>query len=151
MRQTLFGEICKEAQAAWTKVYAGKTKVSYRALSPLKAMHRKLNGLTFLEPRVAPVADLIESAMLSVPKRGKISGPHLVLLQGLVSMLRDPHLLLDHGQKVIDGASPGNIISHLSDDNLGSAVCDSDESEQEQEPETPSGPQQKYVDSLGLW
>ena len=149
--QALFGEISKEAQAAWTKVYAGKTEVSHKALSPLKAMHRKLNGLTFLEPRVAPVADLIEAAMLSVPKRGKISGPHLVLLQGLVSMLRDPNLLLDHGQKVIDGASPGNIISRLSVDNLGSAVCDPDESEQGQEPETPSGPQPKYVDSLGLW
>ena len=149
--QALFGEISKEAQAAWTKVYAGKTEVSHKALSPLKAMHRKLNGLTFLEPRVAPVADLIEAAMLSVPKRGKISGPHLVLLQGLVSMLRDPNLLLDHGQKVIDGVSPGNIISHLSVDNLDLTVYEPDESEQELEPETSSGPQQKYVDSLGLW
>ena len=147
----LFGEISKEAQAVWTKVYAGKTEVSHKALSPLRAMHRKLTGLSFLEPRVAPVADLIEAAMISIPKRGKISGPHLVLLQGLVSMLRDPCLLLDHGQKVIDGTAPGHIISHLSSDNHGFDIYGSGDFQQEEEVESSSVPQQKYVDSLGLW
>lgn len=150
---TLFGEISKEAQAVWNKVYAGKTEVSHKALSPLRSMHSKLNGLSFLEPRVAPVADLIEAAMLSVPKRGKISGPHLILLQGLVSMLRDPNLLLDHGQKVIEGADPRTVISHLSVGHPGSIAYEPDESESESEDslESQSFPQQKYVDSLGLW
>lgn len=149
--QTLFGEISKEAQAIWSKVYAGKTEVSHKALSPLRSMHSKLNGLSFLEPRVAPVADLIEAAMLSVPKRGKISGPHLVLLQGLVSMLRDPNLLLDHGQKVIEGAAPGTIISHLSAGHPGLIAYEPYEPEPEDIIESQSLPQQKYVDSLGLW
>ena len=149
--QNLFGEISKEAQVVWEKVYAGKTEVSHKALSPLKSMHRKLSGLTFLEPRVAPVADLIEAAMLSIPKRGKISGPHLVLLQGLISMLRDPDLLLDHGQKVIDGTSHSNIISCLSIDSPGLNIPESEDTDLVEETESPSSPQQKYVDSLGLW
>ena len=97
------------------------------------------------------MADLIEAAMLSVPKRGKISGPHLVLLQGLVPMLRDPTLLLEHGHKVIDGAAPGNILPHLAAANPGLSVYEPEEPEQEEEPSSPSVPQQKYVDSLGLW
>ena len=147
---TLFGEISKEAQAIWSKVYAGKTEVSHKALSPLRSMHKKLTGLTFLEPRVAPVADLIEAAILSIPKRGKIIGPHLVLLQGLVSMLRDPDLLLDHGQKVIDGVHPGTLITRLSPNNLNKNLSAQEGSNSDQEIEI-STAKQKYLDSLGLW
>lgn len=68
---TLFGEISKRAKNIWSKTYAGKTEVSHRALSPLKIMHQKLIGLSFLEPRVVPVADLIEEALNSVPKEAK--------------------------------------------------------------------------------
>jgi hypothetical protein len=142
--QTLFGEVATEAKTIWQKVYAGKTEVSHKALSPLKNLHRKLTGLSFVEPRVAPVADLIEAALNSMPKRGLINGPHLVLLQGLVSLLRDPGSLLEHGQKVIEGHSPGQILQ-----TLGTPP-------EEEEPElsvlplpTAAGPQ--FVDSLGLW
>lgn len=151
LSQSLFGEISKEAQAIWTKVYAGKTEVSHKALSPLRSMRSKLNGLTFLEPRVAPIVDLIEIAMLSVPKRGKIFGPSLILLQGLVSMLRDPNLLLDQGQKIIDGADPCTFLSYRSTDGAWSSASESDESIQEDSVESQTVSQQKYVDSLGLW
>jgi outer membrane receptor protein involved in Fe transport len=94
--QTLFGEISKEAQVVWNKVFAGKTEVSHKALSPLKAMRQKLSGLSFVEPKVAPIADLIESAVSSVPKRGLISGQPLLTIQGLVSVLKDPALLREY-------------------------------------------------------
>jgi hypothetical protein len=147
--QTLFGEVSNEARVIWQKVYAGKTEVSHKALSPLKNLHRKLTGLSFVEPRVAPVADLIEAALNSMPRRGLINGPHLVLLQGLVALLRDPCLLLEHGQKVIDGHSPGQLLQ-----NLGGILQTRNDSQSEEEAELPvlpaaAGPQ--FVDSLGLW
>lgn len=132
-------------------MYAGKTEVSHKALSPLRSLRSKLSGLTFLEPRVAPVVDLIEVALLSVPKRGKIIGPHLILLQGLVSMLRDPNLLLDHGQKIIDGADPCTFLSYRSTDGAWPSASEPDEPIQEDAIESQTVPQQKYVDSLGLW
>ena len=143
--QTLFGEVAAEAKTIWQKVYAGKTEVSHKALSPLKNLHRKLTGLSFVEPRVAPVADLIETAFKSMPKRGLINGPHLVLLQCLVALLRDPMSLLEHGQKVIDGHSPNQVLQTLSPP------------QETEEPETLESPvfseasSPQFVDSLGLW
>ncbi|UQZ90622.1 DUF3150 domain-containing protein [Deltaproteobacteria bacterium Smac51] len=144
---TLFEEIAKEARLAWNKVYSGKTELSHKALSPLKTMHRKLVGLSFVEPRAAPAADLIEEAMRGVPKRGLISGPPLVMLQGLVSMLRDPRLLVEHGQKVIEGHSPHEVIyglNRIADETIELEPADSNHS-----PEPPAV--KPIVDSLGLW
>lgn len=53
---TLFDEVAKAASEAWQRCYAGKTEITRKALSPLKSIHEKLLGLTFVEPRVAPVA-----------------------------------------------------------------------------------------------
>ncbi len=142
--KTLFGEVASEAKNIWHKVYAGRTEVSHKALSPLRKLHSKLAGLSFVEPRVAPVADLIAAAMNSMPKKGFINGPHLVLIQGLVALLRDPGALLEHGQKVIDGHNPDQILNSL-------ARTASPEEDEATCPLPPSigGPQ--FVDSLGLW
>ncbi len=48
--QTLFGEVAREARNIWHKVYAGRTEVSHKALSPLRNLHQKLVGLSFVEP-----------------------------------------------------------------------------------------------------
>jgi len=145
---TLFDEISKEARKIWSKVYAGKTEVSHKALSPLKALHQKLSGLSFVEPRVLPVTDLIEAAMVNLPKRGLITGSHLVMLQGLVSMLSDPSLLLEHGQKIINGHTTASILSGLTDDASETEFTDKQNNADSTQP---SAINQQYVDSLGLW
>jgi hypothetical protein len=110
---TLFGEISKDAQGIWNKVYAGKTEVSHKALSPIKAMRQKLMDLSFVESMVVPVISVIDEAIASVPKRGLIRGQHLLVLQGLVSVLRDPVSLRELGEKVLSGQQPLAILSGL--------------------------------------
>jgi hypothetical protein len=172
--QALFGEISSDARAIWSKVYAGKTEVSHRALSPLKTMRDKLVGLSFVEPRAAPVADLIETAIQALPKRGLITGGSLVTLQGLVSMLRDPELLLEHGQKLINGRTASEVLSgiklqndknagkfYYSDDpddldGLDAPDVQADIGEQDEFADKPLADKAKtdnrhFVDSLGLW
>ena len=100
---TLFDEVAKAAGEAWTRCYAGKTEITRKALSPLKSIYDKLMGLTFVEPRVAPVAELLDTAFRSIPKRGAITGSILLMLQGLVSLLRNPQALMEHGQMILDG------------------------------------------------
>lgn len=107
---TLFDEIAKAAGEAWHRCYAGKTEVTRKALSPLKAMYDKLMGLTFVEPRVAPVAELLDTAFRSIPKRGAITGSTLVMLQGLVSLLQNPQALMEHGQMILDGRKNSHKI-----------------------------------------
>ena len=100
---TLFGEIAKAAGEAWQRCYAGKTEITRKALSPLKTMYDKLMRLTFVEPRVQPVAELLDVAFRSIPKRGPITGSLLVMLQGLVALLQNPKALMEHGQMILDG------------------------------------------------
>lgn len=107
---TLFDEIAKAAGEAWHRCYAGKTEITRKALSPLKAMYDKPMGLTFVEPRVAPVAELLDTAFRSIPKRGAITGSTLVMLQGLVSLLQSPQALMEHGQMILDGRKNSHKI-----------------------------------------
>lgn len=107
---TLFDEIAKAAGEAWHRCYAGKTEITRKALSPLKAMYDKFMGLTFVEPRVAPVAELLDTAFRSIPKRGAITGSTLVMLQGLVSLLQNPQALMEHGQMILDGRKNSHKI-----------------------------------------
>jgi len=111
--QTLFGEVSKAATEAWHKCFAGKTEITRKALSPLRTIHLKLSGLSFVEPRVSPVADLIHTAFEHLPKRGRIEGANLLMLQGLVSLLRDTDALIEHGQKIMDGTTSKDLLSLL--------------------------------------
>ena len=111
--QTLFGEVSKAATEAWHKCFAGKTEITRKALSPLRTIHQKLSGLSFVEPRVSPVADLIHTAFEHLPKRGRIEGANLLMLQGLVSLLRDTDGLIEHGQKIMDGTTSKDVLSIL--------------------------------------
>ena len=108
--QTLFGEVSKAATEAWHKCFAGKTEITRKALSPLRTIHQKLSGLSFVEPRVSPVADLIHTAFEHLPKRGRIEGANLLMLQGLVSLLRDTDALIEHGQKIMDGTTSKDLL-----------------------------------------
>ena len=110
---TLYEEISKFAGETWKNCYEGKTEVTRKALSPLKTMHEKLMGLTFIEPRVSSIADLIRTALDSIPQRGPITGGKLLMLQGLVAMLKTPSDIVEHGQKILDGQSPDTVLGTI--------------------------------------
>ena len=110
---TLFGEVAKSAEDIWRRVYHGKTEVTHKALSPLRTLHAKLTGLSFVEPHVASVADIVQTALLRMPKKGNITGPDLLLLQGLVCLLKDSTALVGHAQKIIEGYEPNFVLDAL--------------------------------------
>ena len=110
---TLFDEVAKSADDIWRRVYHGKTEVTHKALSPLRTLHAKLTGLSFVEPHVAPVADIVQAALLRMPKKGNITGTDLLLLQGLVCLLKDSVALVGHAQKVIEGYGPAFVLDAL--------------------------------------
>ena len=90
---TLFSEVARSAEEIWRRVYEGKTEVTHKALSPLRTLHGKLTGMSFVEPHVAPVTDIIQAALKRIPVKGNITGPDLLMLQGLVCLLRDSAVL----------------------------------------------------------
>jgi len=110
---TLFDEIAKAASEAYNKSYQGKTEITRKALSPLKNIREKLSDLSFVEPRVNPVAKLIDSALNKIPKRGAIIDTDLLMLQGLLLLLTNTNSLTTYAQEILDGKSNDDILSSL--------------------------------------
>ncbi len=110
---TLFNEIARSATETWDRCYAGKIKVNHKALSPLRSIHSKLNGLSFVDPRVLPISDLLQTAFDKVPSRGFIRDGDLLMLQGVVSLLREPALLVENAQKIINGRTAEDLLESL--------------------------------------
>ena len=150
---TLFDEVAKAAGEAWTRCYAGKTEITRKALSPLKSIRDKLMGLTFVEPRVAPVAELLDTAFRSIPKRGAITGSILIMLQGLVALLQNPQALMEHGQMILDGRKNSHKIleSLLMTECAVQVESEKSSEEQEGEPLFDDETLPPVIESHGLW
>ncbi len=75
---TLFDEVAKAAADTWKRCFEGKDKVTHKALSPLRSIHSKLAGLSFVEPREMSVVDRLDTAFNRMPKLGHTEGvpPH---------------------------------------------------------------------------
>lgn len=72
-----------------------------------------MRGLSFIEPHVMPVAEIIQAAIKRMPPKGNIGGTDLLLLRGLVGLLRDSENLVLHAQKFIEGYGPATILDAL--------------------------------------
>ena len=110
---TLFDEVAKTAKDAFNKSFVNKSMITRKALSPLKSIQQKLSDLSFIEPRVAPVASLIETAIAKIPGRGAIQGNDLLLFQVLLVNLSDPVAITKYAQEIIDGRSKEDILAGL--------------------------------------
>ena len=84
--------------------------MTHKALSPLRTLQQKLSGLTFINPHVSPVVDVIQTVFNRIPKKGNITGVDLVMLQGLVCLLRDPDALIAHAARLIEGYGPASVL-----------------------------------------
>ena len=143
---TLFEEIARDAADTWKRCFADKTEVTRKALCPLKAMQQKLHGLSFLEPRVLPVTELIQAALDSVPRRGAVDGNLLIMLQGMVCLMQNPQALMEHGQKLLDGQQQAGDVLRILEQSMPDRGA-SDESEDDD-----SAPSNKpIIESHGLW
>lgn len=157
---TLFTEVARSADEIWKKVYMGKTEVTHKALSPLRTLHEKLIGLSFVEPHVAPVAEIIKSAINRVSPKGNITGTELLMLQGLVCLLKDSENLVLHSQKLIEGYGPATVLDSLiANSEITPESTDKTPSVDEQQiitdepilPEIPVIPTKPVIPSMGLW
>lgn len=140
--------------------------MTHKALSPLRTLHGKLTGLSFVEPHVAPVAEIIEAALKRIPVKGTITGPDLLMLQGLVCMLKDSGTLVLHAQKLIEGYGPATVLDALLSgagsstsgepsgvDNIVDGQADEANSSDDAPvlPEIPATTPSPEIPSMGLW
>ncbi len=85
---SLLGQVCSEvrqsARAAYRASFHNKAQVTRKALRPIHAIRKKLDGLAFLDPLIPSTIEAIDLALATVPDKGPIEGTTLNLLAGLL-------------------------------------------------------------------
>jgi len=79
----------------------GKDQVTRNALRPIRRMRDKLDGLGFLDYRVAPVVGTIDALLARVPDKGAITGSILQEILATAMLLADPDKTRRHGEGLL--------------------------------------------------
>jgi len=94
----LFDEVAAKARESLEESIQGRSRVTQKALRPVRAIQHKLDGLCFLDPRVAPVVAWVRESLERLPKAGHIEGSDLVALETMVATLSDPDRVIALGE-----------------------------------------------------
>ena len=75
------------AKQTWKQSYQGQREVGQKALRPLRAMVRKIEGLVFLEPGLNDLIEGLKETLAALPSKGVIKGRQLAEACGILSVL----------------------------------------------------------------
>lgn len=90
LSEQMFYEIAVEANQFIEQSLIGKEQVTRNVVRPLKRMRDKLDGLGFLDYRVAPVVCTIDRLLSRIPSKGAIEGNILQEIFATALLLADP-------------------------------------------------------------
>jgi hypothetical protein len=105
LSEQMFHEIAVEANHLIEQSLLGKDQVTRSALRPIKRIRDKLDGLGFLDYRVAPVVTTIDNLLTRIPDRGAIEGSLLQEILATAMLLADPDKTRRHGEGLLAGQS----------------------------------------------
>ncbi|WGS83945.1 DUF3150 domain-containing protein [Methylomonas sp. UP202] len=97
----LFHEVAVDAQLLLEQSLIGKEQVTRNALRPIKRIRDKLDGLGFLDHRVAPIVRWIDTLLQTIPSRGAIEGALLQEILAMTLLLANPDQLRRHGEGLL--------------------------------------------------
>jgi len=86
----VFHDIALMARETLTTSFQGKTVVTRRALSPLRTMRDKLDGLSFVDSRFQIVVAELDRLITTAPKRAPITGHLLTQIRQFLSLAAQP-------------------------------------------------------------
>jgi hypothetical protein len=98
LSDTLFLEVAQDAADLVENSLLGRQSATRKALSPLKKMRDKLDGLAFLDHRVNRVVQTLDELLGRVPKTGPLDGAYLQEVFALALLLSDPDKTRRHGE-----------------------------------------------------
>jgi hypothetical protein len=102
----MFYEISVEANQLIEQSLLGKEQVTRNALRPIRRMRDKLDGLGFLDHRVAPIVSTIDDLLVRIPTKGAIEGPILQAILATAMLLSDPDKTRRHGEGLLVHQTP---------------------------------------------
>ncbi|QPK61685.1 DUF3150 domain-containing protein [Methylomonas sp. LL1] len=106
LSEQMFYEISVEANQLIEQSLLGKEQVTRNALRPIRRMRDKLDGLGFLDHRVAPVVSTIDDLLTRIPNKGAIEGCILQEILATAMLLSDPDKTRRHGEGLLAGQLP---------------------------------------------
>ncbi|MFA5920800.1 MAG: DUF3150 domain-containing protein [Methylococcaceae bacterium] len=101
MSAQMFYEISVDANQFIEQSLLGKDQVTRNALRPIRRMRDKLDGLGFLDYRVAPVVNTIDDLLARIPDKGAIAGGILQEILATAMLLADPDKTRRHGEGLL--------------------------------------------------
>jgi len=101
LSEQMFYEISVEANHLIEQSLLGKDQVTRNALRPIRRMRDKLDGLSFLDYRVAPVIGTIDALLARIPGKGAITGSILQEILATAMLLADPDKTRRHGEGLL--------------------------------------------------
>lgn len=106
LSEQMFYEISVEANQLIEQSLLGKDQVTRNALRPIRRMRDKLDGLGFLDHRVAPVVSTIDDLLARIPNKGAIEGSILQEILAAAMLLSDPDKTRRHGEGLLVAQPP---------------------------------------------
>ena len=106
LSEQMFHEIAVDANLLVEQSLLGKEHVTRNALRPIKRIRDKLDGLSFLDHRVAPVIATIDELLGKIPIRGSIEGGLLQEILATAMLLADPDRTRRHGEGLLAAQAP---------------------------------------------
>jgi len=106
LSEQMFHEIAVDANLLVEHSLLGKEQVTRNALRPIKRIRDKLDGLSFLDYRVAPVVATIDALLGKIPTRGSIEGSLLQEILATAMLLADPDKTRRHGEGLLAAQAP---------------------------------------------
>jgi Protein of unknown function (DUF3150) len=106
LSEQMFHEIAVDANLLVEQSLLGKEQVTRSALRPIKRIRDKLDGLGFLDHRVAPVVSTIDDLLARIPNKGAIEGSLLQEILATAMLLSDPDKTRRHGEGLLEAQPP---------------------------------------------
>ena len=101
LSEQMFYEISVDANQFIEQSLLGKDQVTRNALRPIRRMRDKLDGLGFLDYRVAPMVNTIDELLAKIPNKGAIAGGILQEILATALLLADPAKTRRHGEGLL--------------------------------------------------
>ena len=136
LSEQMFHEIAVDANLLVEQSLLGKEHVTRNALRPIKRIRDKLDGLSFLDHRVAPVVATIDDLLGKIPNRGTIEGSLLQEILATAMLLADPDKTRRHGEGLLATQVPA--IETDADFDLGVDDIEETINPEESEPSLPA-------------
>jgi len=136
LSEQMFHEIAVDANLLVEQSLLGKEHVTRNALRPIKRIRDKLDGLSFLDHRVAPVVATIDDLLGKIPNRGTIEGSLLQEILATAMLLADPDKTRRHGEGLLATQVPA--IETDADVDLGVDDIEEIVNPEESEPSLPA-------------